>query len=165
MSTHAWWRGPARGGASLLGAALLAVAATASAPAAEGTLVVAVNQEPQDLAAQGAYKEINAPGLRNVIETLIAADPVSGKFRGVLATDWEVVDDRTIRMNLRRGVTFHDGTPFDAESAAFASGSTMTARRAISRMTSLSVSRLGAWPGRPATSSHSDRMGADRTIS
>ena len=120
MSTHAWWRGPARGGASLLGAALLAVAATASAPAAEGTLVVAVNQEPQDLAAQGAYKEINAPGLRNVIETLIAADPVSGKFRGVLATDWEVVDDRTIRMNLRRGVTFHDGTPFDAESAAFA---------------------------------------------
>ena len=104
----------------LLSAAVLAAAIATPAAAAEGTLVVAVNQEPQDLAAQGTYKTINAPGLRNVIETLIAADPVTGKFRGVLATDWEVVDDRTIRMNLREGVSFHDGTPFDAESAAFA---------------------------------------------
>ena len=31
-----------------------------AAPA--GEFVVAVHQEPQDLAAQGAYKEINAPG-------------------------------------------------------------------------------------------------------
>ena len=58
-------------------AAMLLATAAVPATAAEGTLVVAVNQEPQDLAAQGAYKEINAPGLRNVIETLIAADPVS----------------------------------------------------------------------------------------
>ena len=114
---HGLCRSGLRRVGGLLAATLLAVAAT-PATAAEGTLVVAVNQEPQDLAAQGAYKEINAPGLRNVIETLIAADPVSGTFRGILATDWEVVDDRTIRMNLREGVTFHDGTPFNAESAA-----------------------------------------------
>ncbi len=107
-------------GRSALGAALLATLAVASASAAEGTLVVAVNQEPQDLAAQGAYKEINAPGLRNVVETLIAADPVSGAFKGILATDWEVVDDTTVRMSLREGVSFHDGTPFNAESAAHA---------------------------------------------
>ena len=105
---------------NVLGAALLAATATTTAAAPEGTLVVAVNQEPQDLAAQGAYKEINAPGLRNVVETLIASDPVSGGFKGILATDWEVVDDRTIRMTLREGVAFHDGTPFNAESAAHA---------------------------------------------
>ena len=109
-----------RPGLGLAGAGLAAALLAAPALAAEGTLVVAVNQEPQDLAAQGAYKEINAPGLRNVIETLIAADPVSGTFRGILATDWEVVDDRTIRMTLREGVSFHDGTPFNAESAAAA---------------------------------------------
>ena len=83
------------------------------------TFVIAVNQEPQDLAAQGVYKEINAPGLRNVIETLIAVDPVTGKFIPVLAKSWERIDDRTIRMELREGVTFHDGSPFNAESAAF----------------------------------------------
>lgn len=87
---------------------------------AESTLVVAVNQEPQDMAAQGTYKEINAPGLRNVLETLIAMDPVSGKYRGILATSWDIVDAQTIRMKLREGVKFHDGSPFNAESAAFA---------------------------------------------
>lgn len=84
-----------------------------------GTLVIAVNQEPQDLAAQGTYKEINAPGLRNVVETLIAVDP-SGEIVPVLATSWEWVDDRTISFDLREGVTFHDGTALDAEAAATA---------------------------------------------
>lgn len=95
---------------------------TAAAPAMaepSGTLVVAVNQEPQDLAAQGAYKEINAPGLRNVVETLIAVDP-SGEIVPVLATSWEWVDDRTISFELREGVSFHDGTALDAEAAATA---------------------------------------------
>ena len=117
--TSSWHDNPLRVMRKALWAVLFASTAAAPGMAAEGTLVVAVNQEPQDLAAQGAYKEINAPGLRNVIETLIAADPVTGKFRGILATDWEVVDDQTIRMTLREGVSFHDGTPFNAESAAF----------------------------------------------
>ena len=101
---------------SSLAAALLA--ASAAAAAAEGTLVIAVNQEPQDLAAQSTYKEINARWLQNAVETLIEVDPVSGTFKGILATDWEVVDDSTVWMNLREGVSFHDGTPFNAESAA-----------------------------------------------
>ena len=88
-----------------------------SAPS-NGELVVAVAQEPQDLAAQGAYKEINAPGLRNVIETLIALDPVSGELRGVLATSWERIDERTVRLTLREGVSFHDGSPMDAAAVA-----------------------------------------------
>ena len=105
---------------SSLAAALLATSAAASAATPEGTLVVAVNQEPQDLVAQGTYKEINAPWLQNVVEPLIAFDPVSDTFKGILATAWEVVDDNTVWMNLREGVSFHDGTPFNAESAAHA---------------------------------------------
>ena len=93
--------------------------ATDAAPAPSGTFVFAVNQEPQDLAAQGTYKEINAPGLRNVVETLIAVDP-DGTTVPVLAESWEVIDDSTIRFTIRDGVSFHDGTPLNAESAAFA---------------------------------------------
>ena len=32
-----------------------------------------------------------------------------------LATEWAFVDDLTFEMTLREGVTFSDGTPFDAE--------------------------------------------------
>ena len=100
-----------------LGAAALAVSPLHGEPT-HGTLVVAVNQEPQDLAAQGTYKEINAPGLRNVIETLIAVDPVSSDFVPVLATAWERIDDRTLRFTIRDGVSFHDGTEMSAEAVA-----------------------------------------------
>ena len=103
------------------GAAVMLAALAASPLIAEptrGTLVVAVNQEPQDLAAQGTYKEINAPGLRNVIETLIAVDPVSGEFIPVLATGWERVDESTLRFTIREGVTFHDGADMTAEAIA-----------------------------------------------
>ncbi len=105
----------------LAAAALCAVAfagVQATAEPTRGTMVVAVNQEPQDLAAQGTYKEINAPGLRNVIETLIAVDPVSGDFVPVLATAWERVDGSTLRFTIREGVKFHDGTDMTSEAVA-----------------------------------------------
>lgn len=94
--------------------------ATGGAAEPRGTFVVAVDQEPQDLAAQGTYKEINAAGLRNVIETLIAVDPETGSYEGILAKSWERVDDSTLRLTLREGVTFHDGTEMDAEAVATA---------------------------------------------
>jgi peptide/nickel transport system substrate-binding protein len=100
------------------GSALAFAAVASYAAPTHGTLVVAVNQEPQDLAAQGTYKEINATGLRNVVETLIAVDPVTGEMRGVLATDWERVDGSTLRLTIRQGVKFHDGTDMTAEAVA-----------------------------------------------
>lgn len=75
--------------------------------------------EPQDLAAQGAYKEVNAVGLRNVVETLLQISPETGEIEGVLAESWEVVDSHTVRLKIREGVTFHDGTALDAETAAY----------------------------------------------
>jgi peptide/nickel transport system substrate-binding protein len=98
--------------------ALLAMAGPLQANPGQGTLVVAVNQEPQDLAAQGTFKEINATGLRNVLETLIAVDPVSGNLTPILATAWERVDGSTLRFTIREGVNFHDGSAMTAEAVA-----------------------------------------------
>jgi len=42
-----------------------------------------------------------------------------GSYRPDLATDWEIVDPRTVELDLREGVQFQDGTPFDAEAVRF----------------------------------------------
>ncbi|MCW3475933.1 ABC transporter substrate-binding protein [Limobrevibacterium gyesilva] len=55
----------------------------------------------------------------NVFDTLIASDEDS-KLHPGLATSWDVAEDgRSITLKLRQGVTFHDGTPFDAEAVKF----------------------------------------------
>ncbi|MGW4026209.1 ABC transporter substrate-binding protein [Streptomyces sp. NPDC005009] len=68
----------------------------------------------------GGFPESWAPGaemeagyLRVPYENLVALD-AGGAIRPVLATRWKQTDD-TLTLTLREGVTFHDGTPFDAE--------------------------------------------------
>ena len=50
-----------------------------------------------------------------VYDRLVHVGP-DGSTQPGLATDWEFSDDGlTLTMNLREGVVFHDGTPFDAD--------------------------------------------------
>jgi peptide/nickel transport system substrate-binding protein len=58
--------------------------------------------------------------LANVYEPLLYYNPPGSaeQFRPALATDWSVTDDGlTWTFNLRQGVTFHDGEPFNAAAA------------------------------------------------
>ncbi|MGV3553343.1 ABC transporter substrate-binding protein [Rhizobium sp.] len=49
-----------------------------------------------------------------------AADPSKGAvFVPALATDWKRIDDRTVDLNLRQGVKFHNGDDLTAEDVAF----------------------------------------------
>ena len=50
----------------------------------------------------------------NVFEHLIEIDK-DGKLVPRLATSWRWLDDQTLEMTLRQGVTFHNGEVFDAE--------------------------------------------------
>ena len=50
----------------------------------------------------------------NVFEHLIEADKDGTPVPG-LATGWQWLDDRTLEVQLRHGVTFHNGEVFDAE--------------------------------------------------
>lgn len=52
----------------------------------------------------------------NVAETLVKMD-ATGKVQPLLAQRWEVTQPGTIRFHLRTGVTFSDGTPWNAEVA------------------------------------------------
>lgn len=62
-----------------------------------------------------ASSELGIP-LTNVYDTLVYQDPDTGEFIPGLAEQWEVSDDGlTCTFFLRRDVSFHDGTPFNAE--------------------------------------------------
>ena len=53
---------------------------------------------------------------RQILETLVGVDPATGVPAPRLASEWSEADDgRAYRFRLRPGVTFHDGTAFDAE--------------------------------------------------
>lgn len=66
----------------------------------------------------GASSELGIP-LRSVYDTLIYRDPQTLEFVPGLATSWSISPDNlTYTFVLRQGVTFHDGTPFNAQAVA-----------------------------------------------
>lgn len=66
-----------------------------------------------------ASSELGIP-LTSVYDTLVYQDPESGEFVPGLAERWEISEDGTVyTFYLRRGVKFHDGTPFNAEAVRF----------------------------------------------
>jgi len=62
--------------------------------------------------------ELGIP-LRQVYDTLVYRDPTTDAIVPGLATEWTISEDGlTYTFKLREGVTFHDGTPFNAEAVA-----------------------------------------------
>lgn len=54
-----------------------------------------------------------------IFDQLVAADAGGTLYPG-LATEWAVAEDnKSVTLTLREGVTFHDGTPFDAAAVKF----------------------------------------------
>jgi peptide/nickel transport system substrate-binding protein len=66
-----------------------------------------------------ASSELGIP-LTSVYDTLVYQDPETGEFVPGLAERWEVSGDGlTYTFYLRQDVTFHDGTPFNADAVRF----------------------------------------------
>ncbi len=106
------------------GAALLALAC-GSAPATEAAtrdvLDIGLQLEPPVLdPSVNPAAPIAEVVYGTVFENLVKLS-ADGTPQPWLATGWEVSDDGlTYRFTLREGVRFHDGAPFDAESARYA---------------------------------------------
>jgi len=85
-----------------------------------GVLIVGQIAEPKalDPAAVTAVNDFRI--LVNLYEGLVRYAPGTLEVEPHLATDWEISEDgRQYTFTLREGVTFHDGTPFDAEAVVF----------------------------------------------
>lgn len=98
---------------------MFAGAGMTTAQAASNTLTYAMYGDIKDWDPAVAFS-LEVIMLANVYEPLIWYNPPGSeqRFSPALATSWQASDDGTTwTFNLREGVTFHDGTPFDAAAA------------------------------------------------
>lgn len=56
---------------------------------------------------------------RLVWDSLLYKDPKTIKFKPLLAKSYKFVDETTIDFKLRKGITFHNGEPFDADDVVY----------------------------------------------
>src|SRR6516165_9019798 len=104
------------GGAGLL---LLGAAERAAAQGAS-RLVVAMGDEPNTFDIPFYSTSPLSHSVVGLVEEGLAYIDEHGALKPLLAEGWSVSDDgRTWTFRLRRGVQFHDGTPFNAEAVKF----------------------------------------------
>lgn len=84
------------------------------------TLVVGQIAEPNALDPHTVTAVNDFRILVNIYDGLVRFQDGSLAVEPALATDWEISEDGTVyTFELREGVTFHDGTPFNAEAVKF----------------------------------------------
>lgn len=97
---------------------LAAPAAITIAPARAADLTIGVASEPSSIDPHFHNLGPNNSIRRHVFESLIGQD-ARQRLYPLLAESWEATDDTTWVFKLRQGVSFHDGTPFDAEDVKY----------------------------------------------
>ncbi len=99
----------------------LALAATCllglAQPARSQSLTMAV-EAPFGLDPHFLFAGPNMAAARHIYDSLINRDPESRFVPGIVES-WAMVEPLVWELRLRRGVTFHDGSPFTADDVAF----------------------------------------------
>ena len=90
----------------------------AIAPAEAKTFRIADQGDALSMDPHSLNESLQLSFTGNIYEPLVAHDKKLGLVPG-LATKWTQVNPTTWRFELRRGVTFHDGTPFTADDVLF----------------------------------------------
>jgi peptide/nickel transport system substrate-binding protein len=84
-----------------------------------GNLIAAIGGEPDQLDPQKTSAYFSFEVLENVYDTLVEPDE-DLQMRPALAESWDVSPDQlTWTFHLRKGVTFHDGSPFTADDVVY----------------------------------------------
>src|SRR5690606_13492205 len=100
--------------------AVLLAAAPALAQTPPNVLIIGQIAEPQSLDPQVSTAANDFRITTNIFEGLVRFKEGTLEVEPALATDWTISDDGLVyTFTLREGVTFHDGTPFNAEAVKF----------------------------------------------
>ena len=111
---------PALASVAVLGLSGCSVANSDAGASSSNAVRVVLGQEPPTLEA--CESNLTSTGVvvrSNVTEPLIERNPQTGELEPKLATEWKATGDKEWTLKLREGVKFQDGTPFNAEAAAF----------------------------------------------
>lgn len=109
-----------------VGVAALTLGAAAANAAPPDSVIIVLPEEPQSLELCESGASVRRVTQGNVGEPLVFRDTTTQALDPGLALSWERVDDTTWHFELRPGVSFHDGTPFNAETAAYSLNRTWT---------------------------------------
>ena len=105
------------GSGAVLGAsAVRPTVARAQAP--RGHIIAGLSERMLTLDPANHYSISATSVLRHVYDPLLDVTN-DDKFVPALAESWRPVNNTTWKFTLRKGVTFHDGTPFNADSVVF----------------------------------------------
>lgn len=117
---HFRWTRRAAMVAGLALAVTVGTGAPLSAQTPPGVLIIGQIAEPKSLdpAAVTAVNDFRI--LMNIYDGLVRYKSGTLEVEPALATSWEISDDGTVyTFQLREGVTFHDGSPFNAQAVKF----------------------------------------------
>jgi peptide/nickel transport system substrate-binding protein len=104
------------------GAALPSVAALvspASANKADNSIRFAFDQTVPNVDPYFNQQAVGAEIAVNVWDTLLDRNPDTRELVANLAAAWRWIDDRTLELDLREGVKFHNGEPFGADDVVY----------------------------------------------
>ena len=105
---------------SIVAVALVALAVASSAHAQDRSktkeVVVGLGAEPRTMLAVTIVDWTTNAQLEHIYDRLLDRDGKTLKPKPMLATGWKIVNDTTWEFALRKGVRFHNGEPFDAQS-------------------------------------------------
>lgn len=105
--------------ACVLTTGLLGVSSPALADKQNDTLRMAYDQAPESIDPYFNNVRIGVIIAANVWDTLLYRDPLTNEYKGQLAKSWKQIDDRTLELELRQGIKFHNGEAFDADSVIY----------------------------------------------
>jgi peptide/nickel transport system substrate-binding protein len=108
------------GKAGLIAVLSMALLASPAFAGKKNDILTIAWDQPLDIA--DAYFNTSREGIlaaRMIWDQLIERDPDTFEYRAGLATAWRWVDELTLEFDLRQGVTFHNGQPFDADDVVY----------------------------------------------
>jgi len=79
-------------------------------------IVVGLGAEPRTMLAVTIVDWTTNNMLEHIYDRLLDRDPKTFKPKPMLAESWRIVTDTTWEFKLRKGVKFHNGEPFTAQS-------------------------------------------------
>lgn len=99
----------------LLLAALVPTSTAFAQSGEDEAITIGMNELPSSLDPPADWAIASTWIHMNLFDCLVWRDRETAEFEPWLASSWENVDDTTWRLQLREGVTFHNGEPFDAD--------------------------------------------------